>query len=222
MHTDVPALHLAVVDPHPVVREGLKALLAPWPHGRVVLAAANCAEYAREAPAAPPLHIALVGLGAHGCDGAATLQWMADHQPHTLPLVLCADPQPTQVHRALLAGARGVLCKSADMAALHTALDHLRATGHHHGPLVQQLLLQPHASGSALALHARAEKLFSKRQRQFLRLYLREEELSLAEVARRMGISRHTAETYRKQVVDKTGARSRFALLRFAQRFGLE
>lgn len=221
MHTAVEPCNLAVVDDHPAMRHGLAAMLATWPHGRVVLVSGSGPEYAAAVPAAPPIHMALVDHAMPGWDGPATLRWMAEHQPHTLPLVLCAEPQPQHVHAALLAGARAVLCKSADVAELHTALDHLRSTGHHHNHLVQQVLQHPQASGSALALQARARKLFSPRQLQFLRLYLREEKLTLAQIAQRMGVSYHTVESFRRQVVDKTGAHNRFALLLFAQRFGV-
>lgn len=212
---------IAVVDDHPVMREGLAAILRPHPEYKVVLLAGHGAEYEAALPQCAPIHLAVVNLRMPVRDGYETIAGIRAQQLTTLVAAIAAEPCADEVHRALQAGAHTVLCKSYTCAELLQAVAQLLATGYHHNALMQAQLLHRPAPGSPQALRAKVEALLCKREMQFLLLYIHPANHSGAQMATRMKVKESTIEHYRKQVAEKTGARTRFDMLHFARRFGL-
>ncbi|MBK7383091.1 MAG: response regulator transcription factor [Flavobacteriales bacterium] len=122
-------LHIALVEDHPLMRDGMRACLEQWPHSTVVLEAEDGLAYEKACATAPPIHIAVVDLRMPNRNGFETIVWIREYQPETLVLAISFETNDDCVHRVLLCGAHGVVNKSCGRQELHTALDHLRATG---------------------------------------------------------------------------------------------
>ena len=75
MTTTEPPLRLAVVDDHPLIRQGFAAIANTWPKGRVVLMATDGLDYERQVAELGHIHIALVDLCMPRRDGYETLRW---------------------------------------------------------------------------------------------------------------------------------------------------
>lgn len=212
-------LRIAVVDDHHIARSGIAAVIHAWPHGKVVLEAANGLEYERACATLPRIHIAIVDLCMPVRDGYETMRWIRREQPITLPIALTFDPHEAAVLRALECGARAVLNKTSLPKDYYLALDHVSQTGFHYNDIVTKALRkqaqnQQHSTDAILAA-------ITEREMEFLRIYARPPFLSLKLTAEYMGLRLSSAESLRKQVVARTGFSKRHELSEFMRTTGL-
>jgi len=214
-------LNVAIIDDHPCTRDGLRLAVEAWPHGRVVLEAGDGLEYEQACADAPRIDIAIVDLQMPRKDGFETIAWIKQHQPWVKVLAFTFNASDEVVYRALLADADGVLEKGSGAKELRAALDELRATGHVFNELMKRQLTHTPDPGSPMALRKKVEEELAPRELEFMLHYIGTDLPRIAEVATQMKISKNTAEGYRKAVVEKTGARKRTDLYKFALRFGL-
>ncbi|HEV6966953.1 MULTISPECIES: response regulator [Roseateles] len=138
MTAPLPALHLLIVDDHPVVRLGMAQLLRAQREGCEVSEADSL-------PAALALlalrpDVALVVLDVH-LPGLAPLQALRQLRadwPLLPVLLMSADTDPALALRALDEGASGWLPKSADVGVLLGALELVLAGGCYLPPFLLQ------------------------------------------------------------------------------------
>jgi DNA-binding NarL/FixJ family response regulator len=221
-HTPLdPPLNIAIINPRVLVRVGFGVMLETWRHGRVVLEAENGADYEQKCTNAPPIHLAVVDLDMPERDGYSTIGWIVREQPGVIPVALSVDTSEPVVQMAVHAGARAVLPMSIRTHELHTALEHLASTGFHMNELMERCLKHHGPVAGPDALRRKALELLSPRELEFLLIYIQEDEPTQEQIALKMKCDPETVETYRKRVVEKTGARGRTCTLHFAQRFGL-
>jgi len=113
---DVPApserIRLLLVDDHPVVRDGLRGMLAGDPRFEVVGEAADGAEAVARAEALVP-DVILMDLRMPGMDGVAAITRLAERGVPSRVLVLTTYDTDTDVVAAVEAGATGYLLKDA-------------------------------------------------------------------------------------------------------------
>lgn len=197
-------------------------MVAEWPHGQVVLEAKDGVEYEELCKGKPTPHLVLVDLSMPRRDGWATMEWMAEHQPDAKAIAITFDPNPEAVHLALRAKACAVLNKTCEPEALHTALEHVRLTGFHKNEYTERALLHAPDPGDPEHLRRKAEAALSPAQLKFALAYTDDDEPSIEEAGKRQGVKKSTAEEYRKQVADRTGARSRLGFYKFLLRFYLK
>jgi DNA-binding NarL/FixJ family response regulator len=115
-------MKLLIVDDHPVLREGLAALLRQaWPD-IALLQAADAAEGFALADAHPELDIVILDLMLPGMDGLSALAEFGRRRPDTPVLVLSSSEDPRDARRALDQGALGYLPKSASQSTLVAAI----------------------------------------------------------------------------------------------------
>ncbi len=114
-------IRVAVVDDHPVYREGLAALLASV-DGLEVVATAGDGLAALEAVAEHKPDVIVMDVGMPVLDGIeATRRVVADH-PSTRVVVLTMSEDDSVVLTAMRAGARGYLLKGADQQEVVRAI----------------------------------------------------------------------------------------------------
>jgi DNA-binding NarL/FixJ family response regulator len=115
-------LHILLVDDHPLVRNGLRALLASVTDMTVVGEASGGEEAITQAAELQP-DIILMDLHMPGLNGIEATRRIVQVHPHIGILVLTMLEDDASVFAAMRAGARGYLLKGADQA------DVLRAIG---------------------------------------------------------------------------------------------
>ncbi|MGH9173413.1 MAG: response regulator [Vicinamibacterales bacterium] len=105
-------IDILVVDDHPIVREGLVAILESQADFNVVAEAGNGSEaldlYKRHAPS-----VVMMDLQMPGTDGVAGIQNIRGHDPDARIVVLTAYDTDERILQAVQAGARGYLLKGA-------------------------------------------------------------------------------------------------------------
>jgi DNA-binding NarL/FixJ family response regulator len=114
-------IRLLIADDHPVVRDGLRGMVAGQPDLEVVGEAATGTEALALVPRVRP-DVALVDLRMPGLDGVATIRALRERHPEVRVLVLTTFDTESDVVSAIEAGATGYLLKDAPRAELFRAI----------------------------------------------------------------------------------------------------
>ncbi|WP_306366023.1 response regulator transcription factor [Nocardiopsis sp. CC223A] len=206
-------IRVLLVDDHPVVREGIRGMLAAEADLDIVGDAASGPEaLARVAELAPD--VVLMDLRMPGGDGvAATERIIADH-PGTHVLVLTTYDTDTDILRAVEAGATGYLLKDTPRAELAEAVraaarGETVLTGRLAGKLVTGMRNRSAPAGPALS------------PREVEVLCLAAEGATNAAIGRALHISPTTVKTHLMRVYEKLGVGDRTAAVSRAIRRGL-
>jgi DNA-binding NarL/FixJ family response regulator len=114
-------IRVLLVDDHPVVRAGLRGMLAPEPDIEVVGEAASTAEAVLQARAHQP-DVVLMDLRMPGGDGARAIRLVLAERPQCRVVVLTTYDSDADILRAVDAGAIGYLLKDATCDELARAI----------------------------------------------------------------------------------------------------
>jgi len=193
-----------LVDDHPVVRQGLRALLEVQ-DGIVVAGEAGDGPTAVSLATSLRPDIVLLDLKLPGMDGIAVLESLRSSGLRVL--VLTSATEPAAAARAVRAGAAGVLYKDIDPDALVRAIRSVRDGN---------VLLAPEALGS-LVRGSRADTL-TAREREVLALIA--DGRSNREIARLLRLSEKTVKAHVSSVLAKLGVQDRTQAAVYAVRHG--
>jgi DNA-binding NarL/FixJ family response regulator len=178
---------IAVVDDHPVVREGLVAAL----DGKGGLEVAGVFSSAEEALAAGRrVDVILLDLELPGMNG---LQAIGRLSETAAVLVLTAYGE--EVEEAIRAGAKGYLLKGASLDEIERAIATLAGGGSYVDPRVASRLVAP------------TSQRLSDREREVLRLVASGQ--SNKQIATKLRISERTAKFHVTAILNKLGAENR-------------
>jgi two-component system nitrate/nitrite response regulator NarL len=115
-------LKLLVVDDHPMLRNGLAALLTQAEPGTTVLQAPNATNGLEIASSRADLDGVMLDLSMPGMDGFAALVAFRQLCPALPVIVVSSSEESGHVRRAIELGARGYIPKSASPQTVLTAL----------------------------------------------------------------------------------------------------
>ena len=195
MSAEASPIRILVVDDHPVVRQGVAGLVGGHPDMRVVGEASNGREAIQQFRAHHP-DVVLMDLQMPEMNGLDALMAIRDEAPEARIIVLTTYAGDAQVLRAIKAGARGYLLKSA----LHRELlETIRAV--HSG----KKSLSAEASYE-LAEHATDDALTPAEVR-VLRLIA--EGNANKEIAEQLSVSEETVKGQVRNILSKLGAKDR-------------
>jgi DNA-binding NarL/FixJ family response regulator len=201
-------LRILLVDDHPLVRNGLRALLSSMTEMTVVGEATNGEEAITQATELQP-DIILMDLHMPKLNGIEATRRILQASPRIGILVLTMLEDDASVFAAMRAGARGYLLKGADQAEVLRAI---RAVAHGEAifsPSIAQRLMQYFANMQPLLPHAAFPDL-TEREREILGLIaLGKSNADIAEelVLSPKTVSNHVSNIFSKlQVVDRAQA----------------
>jgi DNA-binding NarL/FixJ family response regulator len=134
-------IKILVVDDHPVVRDGLTAILGTQADFEIVGEASNGEEAIHLAKELQP-DVILLDLEMPGSDGVDTLRKLRVHQPEVNTLVFTAFDTDDRILSAIRAGAQGYLLKGVPREDLFKAVRVISSGGSLLQPVVASKLLQ--------------------------------------------------------------------------------
>ncbi len=205
-------LRIVLADDHEVVRTGLRALIDSSPGMRVVGEARDGAEAVARARELSP-DVVVIDVSMPVLDGAGATERIARECPEVRILALTMHEDRAHLARLLQAGAAGYVLKRAAADELVRAIRTVAGGGTYVDPVLAGSLLR----GARPGPRSTPETL-SEREEEVLRRIAWGE--SNKEIARQLGISVKTVETYKARVSDKLGLRSRTDMVRYALQQG--
>ena len=190
------AIRVVLADDHPVVREGLRGMLAAEPDIEVVGEAASGPEAVALAERLRP-DVILMDLRMPGGDGVEATRQLAG----TTVVVLTTYDSDADILRAVEAGAAGYLLKDTPRAVL---ADSVRAAAR------GETVLAPAVAGRLLGrIRVEPSEQLSARETEVLALVARG--LTNAEIGRRLYVSEATVKTHLLRACGKLGVSGRTA-----------
>lgn len=201
-----------IVDDHPVVREGLKALLAKSAELRIV-ADANDGQDALTKLRAVEVDVVLMDWQLPNLDGLETTKRVRELYPDVRVVMLTNRLDTESVKKALQNGASGYLLKDVSREEIEGAVrDVLLGRTSLHSEAQQQL---------TAALNAGPSPVDSLTEREMDVLKLIGQGYSNKEVGRELGLTEGTVKGYVSAVLSKTGTADRTQAALLATRLGL-
>ncbi|MFE9690041.1 response regulator [Micromonospora sp. NPDC005806] len=212
------SIRVVLADDQPLVRAGLRVLIADAPDIEVVGEAGTGAEAVRLAREAVP-DVVLMDLRMPGTDGIAATRAISAAGRPTRVLVLTTFDDDEHVHAALRAGASGFLVKDMALEEILGAVRVVAAGDALIAPGVTRRLIAEFARSPDPVPRPRALPAVTDREREVLTLVGRG--LSNAEIAEELVISPATAKAHVARLFTKLGARDRVHLVIAAYEAGL-
>ena len=212
--SSTPAIRVAVADDHPVVRDGLVAMLETQPDLRVVGTAATGDEALALVASVQP-DVLLLDLQMPRLDGVEVLRRLRASGTRTRVIVFTVFDTDERIIAAVEAGAAGYLLKGAPRADVFAAV-HVVAGG-------GSLLASPASSAVLRRLRGTeapsSEPSLTPRERLVLEHLARG--LGNKQIAAQLGITERTVKFHVSGVFAKLGATNRTEAVARAARAGL-
>jgi len=206
-------LRIVMVDDHPILRTGLRALLAAEPDFEIVGEGEDSASAIELATRLAP-DLVLMDVSMPGVNGAETTRILKNKYPNLVVLALSVHEDVAFVQMLLDAGASGYALKRSACDELVRA-SRLVASGERY---VDPSLLGPLTRLQRSGVEGKARAGLSEREAEVMRLLAHG--LTMKEIAQQLEVSPRTLETYRARAMDKLSLKSRADLVRFALRCG--
>ena len=198
-----------IVDDHPMVAEGIRALLETYDDLDIVGTLTNGQEAVDRVEALDP-DVILLDLNMPRLSGLSATEIILERRPDTRILILSMHDSPEYISTALSHGAMGYVLKDVPTEEVKLAIDTVM-NGERYLCTGARLSLGPGTADGR-------EPLTSREQAILLALAQGQ---SNKDVAARFDISVRTVETHRKNIKRKLGISSTAGLTRYALEHGV-
>ena len=204
-----PPIRVAIVDDHPMVAEGIEAILECYDDISVVATLSDGKEIIDRIDDLSP-DVILMDLNMPGLSGLSATEMLLERRPETRILILSMHDSPEYISTALSHGAKGYVLKDVPTEEIKHAIDAVMS-GQRYLCTGAQGSLEPPASDTR-------EQLTNREQTILLQLA---QGMSNKDVANALDISVRTVETHRKNIKRKLGISSTAGLTRYALEHGV-
>ncbi len=203
------SIRVLLVDNHPLVLDGLKAVLETYEHIEVVGTAAS-ATVAIDAAVATQPHVVLMDINMPQINGIDALELFREKQLSLRVLMLSMHDSREYISTSVMYGAAGYILKDVATEEIVAAIETVAAGGTYFSSGVRDVLME----GSSGRL-----KELTTREQDVLLLIARGK--SNRDAALALDISERTMETHRKNIKRKLDIATTAGLIRYAVDNGL-
>jgi DNA-binding NarL/FixJ family response regulator len=205
-------IRILIADDHPIVREGLTAVLETQPDFEIVGAAANGTQAVERAAMLRP-DVILLDLALPELDGVAALRQIRAADPAAHAIIFTAFDTDERILAAVQAGAQGYLLKGAPREELFQAIRVVHGGGSLLQPVVAARLLRQFSGAATLP-----EQL-TERELEVLRQLAKGRQNK--EIATELWISERTVKFHVSAILAKLGVGNRTEAVSKAAQLGL-
>jgi len=202
-------IRVLLVDNHPLVLDGLKAVLETYEHIEVVGTAASATAGIDAAVATQP-HVVLMDINMPQINGIDALELFREKQLSFRVLMLSMHDSREYISTSVMYGAAGYILKDVATEEIVAAIEIVAAGGTYFSSGVRDVLME----GSSGRL-----KELTTREQEVLLLIARGK--SNRDAALTLDISERTMETHRKNIKRKLDIATTAGLIRYAVDNGL-
>jgi len=202
-------MRVLIADDHPVVRHGLKQILASESRLSVVGEAKNGNE-ALEMARQLDWDVAVVDYSMPGMSGLELLKEIKREHPNRPVLILSMYPEEVHATRVLKAGAAGYLNKASACEELAHAIRKIAGGGKYISPSLAEKMVFELGPDAQKPLH---EELSD---REYRVMWLLASGKQVKQIAKEMFLSASTISTYRSRIFKKLQLTSNAGLVRYA------
>ena len=207
--TEASRTRVLIVDDHPMVAEGIEAILESYDDLEVVGTLSD-GQQAIDGIGGLSPDVVLMDLNMPNVGGLTATELILEQRPETRILILSMHDSPEYISTALSHGAMGYVLKEVPTEEIKTAIDTVMRGEQYLCP-GSEASLTPRISDGR-------EPLTSREQTILLQLA---QGRSNKEVAATLDISVRTVETHRKNIKRKLGISSTAGLTRYAIEHGV-
>lgn len=211
-------IRIVLADDHTIIRSGLRLLLEQQPDFKVVAEG----EDGRQAVQLVAKHhpdVVILDIGMPQLNGIEATRQIVAQEGHPNVLILSMHSDESYVLRALKAGARAYILKNAAEADLIRAVRAVSEGKSFFSPVISKMLLEDYVRQVREKEVEDSYDLLTSREREILQLLA--EGKTNKEVASVLGLSPHTVETHRGNILEKLHLHSAAELILYAVRKGI-
>ena len=202
-------IKIIIADDHPIVRGGLKQMLAGESDMELIGEAQNAAELL-ELFSRHSCDVLVLDVSMPDRSGLDVLKEIKRERPHLAALVLTMHPEDQYAMRAFQAGAAGYLTKQSASAELIKAIRRVAAGGKYVTPALAERLAAYLGPDEGKLPHER----LSDREQEVLRKIASGK--SVSQIADELFLSPNTISTYRARLLEKLNLRNSAELIHYA------
>jgi DNA-binding NarL/FixJ family response regulator len=207
-------IKILIADDHPIVRAGLKQILAEASDIEVTVEAADGHELLRLIRKGG-IDVVLLDISMPGLTGLDALKQIKTENPDLPILILSMHPEDQYGIRVLKAGAAGYLMKSAAPDQLVGAIRKVYRGGRYVSPsLAEKMAFGLQAGASGLPHEALSD-------REYQVLCMIASGKTVKEIGEELALSEKTISTYRTRVLEKMNMKSNSELTHYAIKLDL-
>ncbi len=206
-----PNIKILLVDDHPLVIEGVRAVLETYSHVEVVGSATNARDGLTIATRTPP-DVVMIDINMPGVSGLEAIDMYKEALGSVRILMLSMHDNRDFISASVMHGASGYILKDAPTNEIIAAIEAVAAGGTYFSSGVSDVLMRlPDPNRHSGPLTSRETSV----------LTLVAEGKSSKDVAQTLNISARTVETHRKNIKKKLGIATTAGLTRYAIEAGL-
>jgi len=209
---------IVVVDDHILIARALSGIIDTFRKYEVLYEAENgkmLIEKFRVPKNVPD--IVLLDITMPVMDGFETARWLTEHHPEILIMALSMQDEEETLIKMLRCGARGYLLKNIHPTELEAALDALVSKGYYYPDWMARKVVQKMTGDQDP--DGTPKVRLQDREIEFLQYAATE--LTYREIADKMFCSPRTVESYRDNLFEKLGFKTRIGLVVYALKKGI-
>jgi DNA-binding NarL/FixJ family response regulator len=200
-------IRILVVDDHPVLRRGVESIF-DCEEDMTVVGSAGSAQEAMEILRMTPVDVVITDMRMKGMDGDELVAELVKEHPEVRTAILTNFHSDEEIFRAIKAGARAFLLKTAPMEEITSAIRMIYAGDKY---------IPEHIAAQLASRISRDE--LSGREMQILQLLT--QGLTNREIGTELNISENTVRNHMNHLLDKLDSRDRTGAVTVALRQGL-
>ncbi len=204
-------LRILIADDHPIVRQGLRQLIAKTNDMVVTDEAGNGLEVLSKARASN-CDVVLLDISMPGLHGLDIIRQLKSESPRLPILILSMHSEEQYAVRAFRAGASGYLTKESAPDELLAAIRKVSKGGKY----VSSSLAEKLASDLEIGAEQLPHETLSDREYQVMRMIAAGK--TVAEIAEELSLSVQTVSTYRSRILQKMQMKNNVELANYAIR----